>query len=417
MKDLSKKQMEVLCWWAGNSPFADKSGIIADGAVRSGKTLSMSLSFILWASVNFEDTDFALCGKTIGSVRRNVLVPLRSILEKSGFSVDEVISKNFFTVTFMERKNRFYLFGGRDESSAALIQGMTLGGVLFDEVALMPESFVSQALARCSRENAKFFFNCNPESPKHWFFEKFIRRAEERNLLYLHFTMDDNPSLSAKVKRRYKSMYSGAFFERFILGKWVAAEGLVYPEAAKGKFTLPAPPGEAEEYVISVDYGTVNPFSAGLWARRGESWHREDEFFFSSKDEGRQLTDEEYCDEIEKLAGERSIAAVIVDPSAASFIRALGKRGKFPVIRGENDVLNGIRAVQSAFRSGKITIDPRCRDALREFSLYRWEENAKGDCVKKENDHAMDEIRYFVSTYLDRGDFFSVASIERGENE
>ena len=203
-----------------------KNGIICDGSVRSGKTLCMSISFICWAFYNFGDTSFALCGKTIASLRRNVITPLLPILDDLGFKCDFKISRNYLEISRESVKNRFYLFGGRDESSASLIQGMTLGGVMFDEVALMTRSFVEQALARCSLENAKYFFNCNPEHPYHWFYTEWIK---DKNMLYVHFTMEDNPSLSQSVKSRYKGLYSGAFYQRFIEGKWVAADGLVYP--------------------------------------------------------------------------------------------------------------------------------------------------------------------------------------------
>ena len=181
----SDKQLKALLWWK-NSRY---DGIICDGAVRSGKTLSMGLGFISWAMASFENTDFALCGKTITSVKRNVLSAIKGHLSTVGMVIDEKVSKNYFDVFLGERKNRFWFFGGKDESSASLIQGMTLGGVFFDEVALMPRSFVEQAVARCSLKNSKMWFNCNPEGPYHWFYREWIKKASEKNLLYLHFKM------------------------------------------------------------------------------------------------------------------------------------------------------------------------------------------------------------------------------------
>ena len=409
----SKKQLIVLNWWCKNSKDNDKNGIICDGAVRSGKTLCMSISFIGWAFYNFGDTSFAMCGKTITSLRRNVITPLIPILKSLGFEVDEKLSRNLLTVRKGNAENRFYLFGGRDESSASLIQGMTLGGVLLDEVALMPRSFVEQALARCSLEGARFWFNCNPEHPYHWFYNEWIKKSDEKNMLYLHFTMDDNPSLSLKVKNRYKKLYSGAFYERFVEGKWVCADGLVYP-----MFSPERNIGEAQEYdmyYLSCDYGTVNPFSLGLWGRAGKRWYRINEYYHSSRDKGVQLTDEEYYAELCSLAGDRDITALIVDPSAASFIETVKRHGKYRVIKADNDVLSGINRVCQALKESEIYISPRCADAIREFSIYRWDNGIKRDAPKKENDHAMDDIRYFVQTVLgsDRNDYgFSVA-IER----
>ena len=408
----SKKQLAALSWWHRNSPFCSKDGLICDGAVRSGKTTCMSLSFVAWAFYSFDDTSFAICGKTISSLRRNIITELIPRLNGLGFECKEKFSQNLVEITFGEKRNRFYLFGGRDESSASLIQGMTLGGILLDEVALMPRSFVEQALARCSVSGSKFWFNCNPENPMHWFYKEWIEKHEEKNCLYIHFMMTDNPSLSLKMISRYEKLYSGTFYERFVLGKWVAVDGLVYPDAAKGNYTLQPPTQEFEKYYVSCDYGTVNPTSMGLWGLFENVWYRIDEYYFSSKEQGRQKTDEEYYEDLLTLTDGINITAVIIDPSAASFIECICRHGKFNVIPARNDVTDGIRKVQGALRDGKIRISPACKSAIKEFSLYRWDEGAKKDAPKKENDHAMDEIRYFVLNVLDSQDdgFFAIAS-------
>ena len=411
-RSFSKKQLTVLSWWHERSPYRSYDGIICDGAVRSGKTTCMSLSFVSWAFHSFNGADFAFCGKTIASLRRNMISSMLPILGSLGFEWKEKHAQNLIEIRCGKVTNRFYLFGGRDESSASLIQGMTLSGVLLDEVALMPRSFVEQALARCSPKGAKFWFNCNPENPMHWFYREWIQKSKEKNCLYLHFLMEDNPSLAPEVLRRYRSLYSGAFYERFVLGKWVAAEGLVYPEAANGSYTEKPPDGTAGQYCISCDYGTVNPMSMGLWAKHGETWYREKEYYYSSRRQGKQLTDEEYYEALCRLAGTRKIEAVIVDSSAASFIQCIKRHGKFKALPAKNSVTDGIRKVQQALRQGRIKIGPDCTDTLKEFSLYRWEEGQARDVPKKENDHAMDDIRYFVSTYLEesRGGFFAVAA-------
>ena len=411
----SKKQLAVLNWWCKSSSVHSKNGIICDGAVRSGKTLCMSLSFISWAFYTFSNTSFALCGKTIASLRRNVVTPLIPILNELGFSCDYKISRNYLEISREGRVNRFYLFGGRDESSASLIQGMTLGGVLLDEVALMPRSFVEQALARCSLDGSKYFFNCNPEHPYHWFYLEWIQKVEEKNILYLHFTMEDNPSLSRSVIDRYKSLYSGAFYERFIEGKWVTADGLVYPMFDHSRH-IKKYDGHFSEYYLSCDYGTVNPFSLGLWGKGNDAWYRIDEYYHSSRDKGVQLTDEEYYRELEGLVQGRSIKALIIDPSAASFIQTVRRHGKFKIIKADNNVLSGINRVCQALKNEEIFISPNCCDAIREFSIYRWDNSIRKDAPKKENDHAMDDIRYFVSTVLDMekgSDSFISFAIER----
>lgn len=224
----SKKQLQILTWWCDDSPVKDYDGIIADGAIRSGKTISMSFSFVNWAMTRFSDTDFALCGKTIGSLRRNVINTLKSQIESVGFSVDDNRSENVLTIYNSKVTNYFYLFGGKDESSQDLIQGITLGGVLLDEVALMPKSFVDQAVGRCSVEGAKIWYNCNPKGPTHYFKTDVIDEREKQRLLYLHFTMDDNLTLSEETKERYRRQFAGVFYDRNILGLWVTAEGKIY---------------------------------------------------------------------------------------------------------------------------------------------------------------------------------------------
>lgn len=367
--------------------------------MRSGKTLSMSLGFVFWASCSFDGATFAFCGKTITSLRRNVIVPLLDILRSAGFTCIEKVSANFIDISFLGSVNRFYIFGGRDESSAALIQGITLSGVMLDEVALMPRSFVDQALARCSVTGSKMWFNCNPESPSHWFYTEWIKQCERKNALYVHFTMDDNPSLSEKLRARYNRIYTGPFRDRYILGKWTAGEGSVYPmfDPKEHVFSDSIYSIPCDRYFISCDYGTVNPSSFGLWGVSGGKYYRLREYYYSSKRDGVQRTDEEHYAALEKLAGDFPVRLVIVDPSAASFIECIRRHRRFTAVKADNEVISGIRRVSAALRQGKLLFHESCRDTIREFSLYRWNEKAGNDAPLKENDHAMDDIRYFVS--------------------
>lgn len=413
-REFSEKQLTVLNWWCENSPYKNYDAIICDGAVRSGKTVCMSISFILWAFYRFSDCSFALCGKTITSLRRNVVTPLLPILCDMGFTVKDRKSGNFIEISNGYKVNRFYLFGGRDESSASLIQGMTLCGVLLDEVALMPRSFVEQAMARCSVNGSKLWFNCNPENPRHWFHTEWIKKAKAKNCLYLHFLMDDNPSLSKAIRHRYKSLYSGAFYERFVLGKWVAVDGLVYPFFNEKEHVINTLPRNCSQYYISCDYGTVNPASFGLWGFHKGVWYRLREFYHDSKARGFQMTDKEYYDELVTLAGDKRVEAVIVDPSAASFIECIRREGKFRVIPAKNNVTDGIRKVSEKLKCKEILIGSSCTDTIREFSMYRWDTNGVHDAPRKEYDHAMDDIRYFVATALEHSDGFGFAlSVER----
>lgn len=344
-----------------------------------------------------------------------MVTPVIPLLRTLGFACDEKITHNILNVSYRGRKNRFYLFGGKDESSASLIQGMTLSGVMFDEVALMPRSFVEQAMARCSVTGSKFWFNCNPEYPEHWFYAEWIKKAKDKNALYLHFTMDDNPSLSQAVKQRYENLYSGVFYERFVKGRWVAVHGAVYPFMADEEMYCDVPMGEFQKYAISCDYGTVNPASFGLWGRLNGVWYRIDEYYFNSRTEGFQKTDEEHYKGLCALAGDRKISQVVVDPSAASFIEVIRRHGRFRVTPAQNNVVNGIRRVSQALKDGSIKICRNCKSSKREFSLYRWDSRKADDLPVKENDHAMDDIRYFVTTVIDGGRSMFVIAAERQE--
>lgn len=402
----SKRQLLSMLWWK-QPKFKGRDAIICDGSIRSGKTLTMSVGFILWAMCSFNHQKFAICGKTIESLRRNVIINLRDWLPYD-LEITERRAENKLIVSDgAGRENVFFLFGGKDESSYTLIQGMTLAGVLMDEVALMPRSFVEQALARCSVAGSTFWFNCNPEGPQHWFYLEWVCKIKEHNALHLHFTMADNPALPPEIRQRYEAMYSGVFYRRYVLGEWCKAEGLVYGIFDKQKHVTDKLPefdrnrARRYRYYISIDYGTLNPFSAGLWCLYDGVAYRVKEWYHNGR-EGGQKTDSEYYEAIERLAGDLPIESIIIDPSAASMITEILRRGKYTVVKARNDVLPGISYTAALLQAGRMKIGAACVDAIREFGLYAWEEKGETDKVIKENDHAMDDIRYFAYTILRR---------------
>lgn len=394
---MSNRQKKVLCWWHKNSKYANYNGIIADGAIRSGKTVSMAFSFVLWAMTTFERQNFALCGKTIASFRRNVLGTLKKQLKARGYTVTEKRTDNLLVVSKGDKANLFYIFGGKDESSQDLIQGITLAGVFFDEVALMPESFVNQATARCSVTGSKFWFNCNPEGPFHWFYVNWIKKSRERKLLYLHFTMEDNLTLSEAIKERYIKQYVGVFFDRYIRGLWVLAEGLVYPMFNKACI-VPVVDREYDRYVVSMDYGIKNPTAMLLLGRCSGVWYLVKEYYHSGRETNDQKTDQQYYDELVKLCGDLPVWRVIVDPSAASFITLVEQKRQFKIWDADNAVLEGIQHTASVLNDGKIKVNDCCKRTIQEFGLYSWDDKATEDKPIKQNDHAMDALRYFVQT-------------------
>lgn len=388
---ISPKQKKILAF-----PYSKFDHIICDGAVRSGKTSIMMVSFVRWAMENFDRQRFGICGKTVSSAIENIIVPFMAMsYTREHYTVKWNRSTHILTVTRGKRKNIFEVFGGKDESSFALIQGRTLAGVLLDEVVLMPESFVNQALARCSVDGAKFWFSCNPGSPLHWFKTKWIDRADDLNALYLHFAMTDNPSLSAATLDRYKRIYSGVFYQRYVLGEWVLAEGLVYPNFDN---VVKTENRAYTHFAVSMDYGIQNPTAMLLWGKCGGVWYIVKEYYHSGRETGEQKTDEQYYGELEKLCRGTSADTLIIDPSATSFIALCWQKGRFHVRKADNNVIEGIQHTSTALAEKRFFVNDCCENTIREFGLYSWDGDSVEDRVIKENDHAMDAVRYFVQT-------------------
>lgn len=400
---LSEKQLEILRW-----PYTGRRALICDGAVRSGKTSVMSLSFLLWVMGAFDRRSFALCGKTVGSAERNIIQPLLAMTYlQEHFTLTYSRSEHVLTVTRGERSNRFYVFGGRDESSYMLIQGVTLAGVLLDEVALMPRSFVEQALARCSVDGAKLWFNCNPDVPEHWFRKEWLLKLEEKDATHLHFRMEDNPSLSPETLEMYRTLYTGVFKKRYIDGEWTAGDGLIYDMFDEGLNTYtdsdrPAGLCWTASRNIACDYGTTNPFVLLDIYDDGETIWVDREYRWSSRETFRQKTDEEYTDDLQDFMGRdpQYFCPVVADPSAASYIAALQRRGVY-VVPGDNDVPNGIRRVSSLLGRRMIRVHRRCEGLIGELCSYVWDSKAAMAGVEKpvkNLDHGPDALRYYVNT-------------------
>ena len=379
----SKKQLKVLTWWMPESPHHEKDALIADGSVRAGKTVAMSFSYVCWAMDSFVNEQFGMAGKTIGALRRNVIGPLKRMLKSRGYSIHDGLTDNVLTIRRGLVTNYFFLFGGKDERSQDLIQGITLAGMFFDEVALMPQSFVNQATARCSVEGRKFWFNCNPAGPHHWFKVEWLDQLDRKHALHLHFTMDDNLSLSEKIKESYKRMYSGIFYKRYILGLWVLAEGVIYDmfdAEVGGKHVVRTESRKYMQYYVSCDYGTQNPMTYGLWGLSQGLWYKVREYHYSGRSESRQKDNEEYyrdlAEFIEDGTAGLGVKSIIIDPSAAAFIATIRKHGKYVVLQAKNDVLEGIQAVATALNERKIKYNDCCKETFREYSSYIWDEKA-----------------------------------------
>jgi PBSX family phage terminase large subunit len=406
---LSKKQVQVMTWWMPHSPVKDRDAIICDGSVRSGKTVSMSFSFVLWAMETFDGQNFGMAGKTIGALRRNVVQPLKRILKaRKSFKVKERRSPdNYLEITYKGRTNLFYLFSGKDEGSQELIQGMTLAGMFFDEVALMPQSFVDQATSRCSVTGSKYWFNCNPAGPFHWFKKEWLDN-KKKSIFHLHFTMEDNLSLDPKVKERYYRMYSGVFFKRFILGLWVMAEGIVYDMFEEDVHIVDELPDTFDRLFVGGDFGMGNPTTFVLVGQKGPDFYVIREYYHASgqkkgeEEEAvqvRQKTVGQYARDFQRFLGEDRVEVVYLDPSATALIRELRAMGYNNIKAADNTVTDGIQLVQNLLsgHEGRLFVHRSCVNLIREFFSYAWDPKAQArgeDKVIKENDHALDALRY-----------------------
>ena len=408
-KTLSRRQKQLLTWWTPGSPFEKYNGVIADGAIRSGKTVCMALSFVMWAMTNFREMNFGICGKTIGSLRRNVIKDLKLTATGRGYHVDHHRGEKLIIIRKGDVTNYFYEFGGRDESSQDLIQGVTLAGVMFDEVALMPESFVNQATGRCSVTGSKFWFNCNPMERLHWFKMNWINRYQKEKLLYVHFSLDDNYSLDEAVKARYRSMYTGVFYRRYIEGEWCAAEGVIYDDWNEDENSFDANEVRPWEKVgvhhyIGVDYGTTNPTVFLDCYDDGNIVYITREYYQDSKAEQMQKSPYQHGDDMDAFCGEDRNVIVIVDPAAGGFKMELKNRGYW-VRDAVNDVLPGIELCSTMIHKRLVKVDKSCVNFRKEINSYVWDDKARQrgeERPLKQKDHAMDAMRYLLATTISR---------------
>ena len=415
-KPFSRKQRKVLNWWCRSSPVRDYNGIIADGAIRSGKSVAMSLGFVIWAMSEFEACNFAMCGKTIGSFRRNVLFWLKLMLRSRGYSVSEQRTENLVIVRRGSVENYFYVFGGKDERSQDLIQGITLAGVFFDEVALMPESFVNQATGRCSVDGSKFWFNCNPGSPAHWFKTGWIDKRADKRLLYLHFTMDDNLSLSEAVKERYRSTYTGVFFKRYILGEWKSADGVIYRQFADDpeRFILDEVPADIIIGTMGLDFGGNGSAHAGclVGITRGyRSIVILDEYYRKEVIDPGTLTGD-VCGFVQRSQAQCRATSIWCDSAETTLIKGIRTEvfaRHIPVeVRNarKGEIIDRIRLCDMLMSQGRFFIMRRCRHTIAALSEAVWDSKSPTKDRRLDdgstNIDSLDALEYALEPHANR---------------
>ena len=334
-------------------------------------------------------------GNTQGTLSRNILTPMREIWGEA--LVGTISSDN--TAQIFGR--RVHILGADNKKHVARLQGMTIEYGYGDEMTTWDEDVFQMLKSRLRCAHSFFDGTANPDTPQH-FIKAFI--DSDADVYCQTSTIDDNPFLPPQFVANLKKEYAGTvYYDRFILGQWAIASGLVYPFVAShpDSYLVRGPiAGMNGRFFVCIDYGTHNPCSMGLWCVQQGRAIRIKESYYDSRKAKRQRTDEEHYAALEELARGYYIQSVIVDPSAASFIETIRRHGRYIVIPAENNVINGIRVTATLLQSGRILLHESCTDSLREFAAYCWDDGAQQDKVIKENDHAMDDIRYFAATVL-----------------
>lgn len=394
----TSKQMELLRIWQRGDL---KRINLLSGSVRSGKTWISLVLWAFWVAMRPADGSYLMAAKTLTALHRNCLNLLQELVGENNFSFS--ISKK----EGMLFGRKVYFEGVNDIRAENKIRGLTLDGAYCDELTLFSEDFFAMLLSRLSKPGAKLFATTNPDSPYHWLKVNYIDAAEKRglSLLFLNFLLEDNTTLDAEYVENLKKEYTGVFYDRFILGRWVVAEGLIYSMFNPSVHVKNLSGMKFDQYYISVDYGTQNPTVFLLFGHCAGKWYGIKEYYYSGRERQKQKTDGEYADDMMEFIGDIPYTRIIIDPSAASFIAELKKRG-LRVKAGKNDVIDGIRFAGSLFAKGDLYLSDSMKRTISEIQAYTWDPKAteKGeDKPLKENDHCMDAMRYFAYTVLKGG--------------
>ncbi|MGE5522205.1 MAG: PBSX family phage terminase large subunit [Rhodospirillaceae bacterium] len=414
----SRRQKQLLTWWRPGSPYADYDAVIAEGSIRSGKTVAEILSFLLWAQESYDGESFILAAKSMGALKRNVIRPLLRILAALGLPYDYVRAGADPHIRI--GTNTFYLFGANNEAAQDVLQGMTAAGAYLDDAGKIPWSFIEQAFGRCSVDGAKVWLNCNPEGPFHPIKLQLIDQAREKRVLVLHFVMEDNLTLSPRVRERYRRQHAGVFYKRNILGLWVAAEGQIFDMLTDTSHVVTAIPSIVRS-AVGLDYGASGVTTAWLLGVGVDQTLYFIDFWRWNKDaEGHGLTDVQVCEALERWLGSLGITPemIVVPDDAGSLLTTLYQRGNdqsragkpsawgrvMIADRSPGSVARGIQHLASLLQLRRLLFGPlvQAKSGLTEWVSYVWDAKAQAkgeDAPLKQNDHDPDAGRYVVDAY------------------
>lgn len=396
MNIYTDKQLALMRMWQRDEL---KRINILEGSVSSGKTW---VSLVLWAfwvktMPDTPDSLYLMAARSLTTLKRNCLLLLETLVGHDNFSFS-ISSKEGWLFG-----RRILLEGANDAQAESKIRGLTLQGAYVDEATKLPRDFFAMLLSRLRKPGAKLIATTNPDAPSHWLKTEYLDRADDLDLLDIAFHIDDNTKLDPEYVENIKKEYVGVFYERFIVGAWVLAEGLIYP-MYKDALGEPEEGDPVLDYRLSIDYGTMNAFAALLWEKHGKVWYAVNGYYYSGRDEGKTKTDDEYGaaldDFIRPVMELKTIRKIktIIDPSAASFIALLRKKGMYTVVLADNDVADGIRETATAMIRGLIKVSPKIKEWQREAGGYVWDDGAGEERPVKIADHYMDATRYMVKT-------------------
>ena len=352
---------------------------LLSGSVRSGKTWISLLQWAIFVGSMPSNYEFIMCGKTVTALKRNCL---NLLVELVGDNFKYSLSQK----SGMLFGHRIWLEGANDERSEGKIRGLTLGGAYCDELTLFPQGFYMMLLSRLSLAGARLYATTNPDAPTHWVKRDIIDNEQiQEQFSNWHFTLDDNDFNDPEYVENLKREYSGVFYQRYILGEWVLAEGLIYPNYKDA--VVPTEERKYSEYQISCDYGIQNPFAMGLYGLCDGVYYKVKEYHHSGRETNKQKTDNDYYDDLVTFAGELPIRQVIIDPSAASFIALIRSKGRFNTKKANNEVLAGINCMATAMQQGLYKINDCCVKSIEELGIYAWDSDSEEDKPIKESDH------------------------------
>ena len=379
---------------------------VAEGAVRAGKTVDNIAAFAYMIDRGVPDRIHLATGSTSANAKLN-------IGDANGLGLEYIFrgrcrwtkyKGNEALIIKSHGRNYVVIFAGAAKAdSYKKIRGNSYGMWIATEINLHHEDTIKEAFNRqLAAKVRKVFWDLNPSAPGAWIYKNYIDRFESQynnRYNYQHFTIRDNATITAQRLAEIEAQYdtNSIWYKRDILGQRCIAEGLVYPMFGPDCIVEPITE-PCERYVISMDYGIQNPTAMILWGKQDDTWYALKEFYHSGRETGSQKTDQQYYEELEKLAGDLPIDCLIVDPSATSFIALVRQNHRFKVRKAINDVVDGIQKTAACLSNGKIKICACCERSIQEFGLYSWDDKAVEDTPIKENDHAMDAIRYFVNT-------------------